>query len=276
MKTVKEVSKITGISIRALRYYDEIGLLKPSKLSSTGYRLYDNKSLEKLQEIMFYRELEIPLHDIKKIMDNPNYDKKQALLSQLALLEHKRNRLNGIIELIKDVLEGVNTMSFEAFNEQDIKKIIEIMRSDLSEEDFQAFIKEHGGGNIEKYEEILLKSLTDGKVSSDILRWYRSKENFIKASKPQHSTGQTKNDIHEIYIGFATLMNSPDIESEHLLVERLANSYKNMLKFDNPRAFLLDFAKEFQNEKLADIHDTQYGKGSSKYMAEAIQRYYGV
>lgn len=114
-----------------------------------------------------------------------------------ALLEHKRNRLNGIIELIKDVLEGVNTMSFEAFNQQDIKKMIETMRSGLSEEEFQAFIKEYGGGDIEKYEEILLKSLTDEKVSSDILRWYRSKENFINASKPPHNTEQAKNDIME-------------------------------------------------------------------------------
>lgn len=68
MKTVKDVSEITGISIRTLRYYDEIGLLKPTELTEAGYRLYDNKALEKLQEIMFFRELEIPLIDIKKIM----------------------------------------------------------------------------------------------------------------------------------------------------------------------------------------------------------------
>lgn len=112
MKTVKDVSEITGISIRTLRYYDEIGLLKPTELTEAGYRLYDNKALEKLQEIMFFRELEIPLIDIKKIMDNPNYDKERALLAQKSLLEQKRNRLNGIIELITDVMKGVNTMSF--------------------------------------------------------------------------------------------------------------------------------------------------------------------
>ena len=66
MKTVKDVSDITGISIRTLRYYDEIGLLKPTKLTESGYRLYNNKALEQLQEIMFFRELEIPLMDIKK------------------------------------------------------------------------------------------------------------------------------------------------------------------------------------------------------------------
>ena len=60
MKTVKDVSKITGVSIRTLRYYDEIGLLKPTGLTEAGYRLYDDRALEKLQQIMFFRELGIP------------------------------------------------------------------------------------------------------------------------------------------------------------------------------------------------------------------------
>ena len=85
---------ITAVSIRTLRYYDEIGLLKPTELTETGYRLYDNKALEKLQEILFFKELEIPLIDIKKIMDAPNYDKEQILITQKALLEQKRNRSN--------------------------------------------------------------------------------------------------------------------------------------------------------------------------------------
>lgn len=97
MKTVKDVSEISRVSIRTLRYYDKIGLLKPTELSDAGYRLYDNKALERLQEIMFFKELEIPLENIKKIMDSPNYDKEQALLTQKNLLEQKRNQLNGII-----------------------------------------------------------------------------------------------------------------------------------------------------------------------------------
>ena len=125
MKTVKEISKITGISIRTLRYYDEIGLLKPARVTEAGYRLYDDKELEKLQEILFYKELEIPLADIKKVMENPEYDKQKALAVQKSLLERKRNRLNGIIELIDDVMKGVNTMSFGAFTEEDVKKIID-------------------------------------------------------------------------------------------------------------------------------------------------------
>ncbi len=99
MKTVKEVSMITGVSIRTLRYYDEIGLLKPTELTKTGYRLYDNKALEKLQEILFFRELEIPLLDIKKIMDTPNYDREQILMTQ-------NNARSILLDLAKEYLQG--------------------------------------------------------------------------------------------------------------------------------------------------------------------------
>ena len=79
MKTVKEVSELTGISIRTLRYYDEINLLKPAKLTEAGYRLYDEKSLKELRQIMFFRELEVPLSEIKAIMGNPDADKRKIL-----------------------------------------------------------------------------------------------------------------------------------------------------------------------------------------------------
>ena len=153
MKTVKEVSMITGVSIRTLRYYDEIGLLKPTELTETGYRLYDNKALEKLQEILFFRELEIPLITIKEIMDTPNYDKEQVLITQKNLLEQKRNRLNGIIELITDVMKGVNTMSFEAFSKDEVQKMVnhtlECMPRESVDEQVQKF------GSLKKYKEYL-------------------------------------------------------------------------------------------------------------------------
>ena len=154
MKTVKEMSAITGISIRALRYYDEIGLLKPTELTEAGYRLYDNKALEKLQEIMFFRELEIPLTDIKEIMDNPDYDKEQALSAQKSLLEQKRNRLNGIIDLITDVMKGVNTMSFEAFNNEDVQKMVNHTLECMSKESLGRQIQKYG--SLEKYKEHLM------------------------------------------------------------------------------------------------------------------------
>ena len=160
MKTVKDVSEISGVSIRTLRYYDEIGLLKPTGLSDAGYRLYDNKALERLQEIMFFKELEIPLEDIKKIMDSPNYDKEQALLTQKNLLEQKRNRLNGIIELISDVMKGVNTMNFKAFSNEEIQKILDHMFECMSEELLKQQVQKYGSE--EKYREHLAAGFETG------------------------------------------------------------------------------------------------------------------
>ena len=97
MKTVKEVSELTGISIRTLRYYDEINLLKPAKLTEAGYRLYDEKSLKELRQIMFFRELEVPLSEIKAILGNPDAAKRKILEMRKWMLEMKRNHLNGII-----------------------------------------------------------------------------------------------------------------------------------------------------------------------------------
>lgn len=74
MKTVKEVSELTGISIRTLRYYDEIDLLKPAKVTEAGYRLYDESSLKKLRQIMFFRELEVPLSDVVDLINYQNTD----------------------------------------------------------------------------------------------------------------------------------------------------------------------------------------------------------
>lgn len=106
MKTVKEVSELTGISIRTLRYYDEIDLLKPAKVTEAGYRLYDESSLKILRQIMFFREMEVPLSEIKVIMKDSESDNRKILETQKMMLEIKRNCLNGIIEWISDVLKG--------------------------------------------------------------------------------------------------------------------------------------------------------------------------
>ncbi len=93
MKTVKEVSKLTGISVRTLHYYDEIGLFKPTEVKETGYRLYDDKAIDKLGQILVFRELDLPLADIKLIMDNPDLDRNTVLAKQREMLCLKSQRI---------------------------------------------------------------------------------------------------------------------------------------------------------------------------------------
>ena len=117
MMTVNEVSKLTGVSIRTLQYYDKIGLLHPAKYTRSGYRLYDDMTLEKLQQILLFRELEFPLKDIKVIMDNPNFDRSKALEQQITLLMLKKEHLENLIDLARGIKAiGVNKMDFKAFD----------------------------------------------------------------------------------------------------------------------------------------------------------------
>lgn len=93
MMTVNEVSKRTGVSIRTLQYYDKIGLLRAAGRTEAGYRLYDDAALERLQQILLFRELEFPLKDIQKIVENPAFDRQKALEQQITLLTLKSSIL---------------------------------------------------------------------------------------------------------------------------------------------------------------------------------------
>ena len=121
MITVNEVSKLTGVSIRALQYYDTIGLLKPCAYTESGYRLYDDTSLERLQQILLFKELEFPLKDIKTIIDAPNFDRNKALEQQIELLTLKKEHLENLIMFAKGIKGiGVKYMDFKAFDTRKI------------------------------------------------------------------------------------------------------------------------------------------------------------
>lgn len=117
MMTIREVSKLAGVSVRTLQYYDKIGLLQPSKYSDTGYRLYENTDLERLQHILLFRELKFPLKDIKEIMESPDFDTSKALDQQITLLKLKKDHLETLINFAEGIkLLGVKYMDFSAFN----------------------------------------------------------------------------------------------------------------------------------------------------------------
>ncbi len=118
---INEASKLSGVTVRTLHYYDEINLLKPSKIADSGYRIYSEKDLEKLQQILFFRELEFSLANIKQIMSDENYDKIKALKNHKKLLKQKRDRLNTLIDLCEHTLKGKNDMSFKQFDMSEIE-----------------------------------------------------------------------------------------------------------------------------------------------------------
>lgn len=120
-KSISEMAKLSGVSVRTLHYYDEIGLLAPSEVvSETGYRYYDESSFEKLQQILFYRELDFPLKEIIQIVNASDYNKEEVLIKQRELLKLKRKRLDKLIGLLNANLKGETTMSFHEFDTTEI------------------------------------------------------------------------------------------------------------------------------------------------------------
>ena len=116
MKTVKQVSTLTGVSVRTLHHYDEIGLLKPAKVTEAGYRLYDDASLCRLHAILLLKELQFPLKEIKEILDRPGFDPMEALAQQIELLELQKQHLTDLISHARKIQEtGVISMDFSYF-----------------------------------------------------------------------------------------------------------------------------------------------------------------
>ena len=121
MKTVKEVSKLTGISVRTLHHYDTIGLLKPTQVTEAGYRLYDNIALEKLYLVLIFKELGLSLKEIADILLAPDFDRNRCLEKQIKLMQDRVEKLQNRITLAKGMLIlGVKYMSFDGFDPKNI------------------------------------------------------------------------------------------------------------------------------------------------------------
>ena len=122
MMTVNEVSKLTGVSVRTLHYYDEIGLLHPAVTTEAGYRLYDDTNLERLQQILLFKELEFSLKDIKKMIDSPGFDRRKALSEQIELLTLKKEHFENLISYAQQIRsKGEYDMDFKAFDNAKIE-----------------------------------------------------------------------------------------------------------------------------------------------------------
>lgn len=178
MRTVKQVSELTGISVRALHYYDEIGLLKPSETTEAGYRLYDDEALRTLQQILFFKELDIPLKEIKEIMLSPHFDKMQALENQKKLLLIKQKRLNSLLELINKTLKGEGAMDFKAFDMSEYFNVLEEFKTEHEDKVIKMY------GSVDKYNELIEKFKSkEDEIAKVAVKQYGSIEKYAKALK---------------------------------------------------------------------------------------------
>lgn len=238
---ISEVAKLTGITVRTLNYYDEIGLLKPSEITEAGYRLYSREDLEILQQILFFRELDFPLSQIKEIMNNPNYDKEEALKKQKELLIQQRQRIEGLIKLIEKRIEGDNNMSFKEFDMNEIEE---------NKKKYAKEVKERWGTS-KAYEE------SEKKTSS------YNKEKW----------GDINQETSEIFKGFAELRNSdPGSEEVQELVRRW-QKYITDNFYTCTNEILSGLGLMYVEDERFKENLDKNGEGTAKLMAEAIKIY---
>lgn len=280
MKTVKEVSELTGISVRTLHYYDEIGLFKPTEVTEAGYRLYDDKAIERLGQILVFRELDLPLADIKLIMDNPDLDRNSVLAKQREMLCLKKLRLERIIANLDNMLKGDHDMDFTVFDETELQAMFSDMLQNMNESQKQIFIDHYG--SIEAWEKHLMESASDEKVQKNyakMVEWYGSKEavaDSLKSTPKSEVFMAYQKRIGSIQKRLAD-MKGTDVNSFE--VRQLIGEYdfvaKQLYQVEDAKPLLMDIAKGYQeNEELAQGVDSVYGDGSAKYIGAAIEAFY--
>lgn len=281
MRTVKELSDITGISVRTLHYYDEIGLLKPTGKSTAGYRLYDDEALEKLQQILFFREFEIPLKEIRSVLDTPSFDRDQTLRMQRSLLLAKKLRLERLIGSIDDILKGEKEMDFGVFSKTEIDEILDSMISNMNEEQKKRLAENYGSAA--GFREYFMESVSDEKVRENwrkLVEWYGGKENALDVARNPvgeeeiRACRERQEEIMQKLMGGRGNC-PPDCKAANAFVAEYANAQKRLFRFQYEKDIMLGMADIYRNHtQVREMCDKQYGEGAAAYFADAVYAFY--
>lgn len=239
---VKEFAEATHVSVRTLHYYDKIGLLKPAGVDeSSGYRYYDENSMARMQEILFYKELDFSLKSIGNIISSPNYDKGKALEKQKELLLLKKERLENIIKSLEDYQRG--EINMKAFENSQYEKV----RSQYEEEAKQRW------GETEAYKE------------------------YVEKSK-DHSRGnmnQIVEGLNEVFKGFAqakTEGEEPTGEQAQKFVKEL-QQYISDNFYNCTKEILAGLGQMYVMDERFRNNIDQNGEGTAEFASEAIKEY---
>lgn len=237
--TVKEVSELTGVSIRTLHYYDEIDLLKPSETTMAGYRIYDDIALERLQQILLFRELEFPLKEISKIINGKDFDRNKALEQQIELLTMKKEHLENLITFAREIkTTGVKNMDFTPFDTKKIDKYTKKAKEQW--------------GNTEAYHEFEQKNANRTK----------SDENVIM------------NEMMKIFVEFGKMMNEElDSDAVQNQVKKLQN-YITKHFYNCTDEILAGLGEMYgAGGEFTENIDEAAGKGCAVFVSKAIEKY---
>ena len=279
MMTVKEIAKLTGISARTLHYYDEIGLFCPTDKTEAGYRLYDDKALENLQQILFFREFDIPLKEIKSIMENPVLDRNQILQMQRKMLVAKRERMERLIASIDDILKGDNRMDFTIFSKTEIEEMFQSMFEYMPENIRQIAIGEFGSE--EEWKKHYIEALSSEKMQkgyAKVVEWYGGKDAYLSTVKNPVSKEVAESYNKRIETILQKLMSKRGCPVDSFEVKEIVGEYgfvmKQFSQIKEERELMLAEASFHRKELPKSIMDEKYGEGAAEFFAEAIEAFY--
>lgn len=239
--SVSKTSKLMGVSVRTLHYYDEIGLLKPSEKTEAGYRLYDGNALAVLQQILFYRELELPLKEIVHILSQPDHDQKKALTNHRALLLLKQQHIEDLLRLVDETLGGNENMSKGQFTFAD-------------------------------YEEAREKYAAEANA-----RWGHT-EAYKESKRHEESRAETEsidmmNESNSIFEAFAKYMDRSPAEPE---VQALVKRWQDFITRHHyccTTEILAGLGEMYVADSRFTENIDRFGDGTAQFMSEAIRAY---
>ena len=281
MKTVKEVSELTGISVRALHYYDEIGLFRPTAVSEAGYRLYDDKALETLQQILFFREFDISLKEIKAVLDNPALERNQILQVQRKMLVTKKERMERLIASIDDILKGENKMDFTIFTKTEVEEMFQTMLEHMPENMRNIAIKEFG--SIEQWKKHYMEVVSSEEMQkgyAKVVEWYGGKDKFLSVARTPVSKEVAESYSKRIEAILQKLIAKQNCDIDSFEVKELVGEYgfvmKQLAQIKEEKGFMMAQTQYYRNEQIKPMIDEKYGEGASDFFAQAIENYYKV
>ena len=281
MRTVKEISDLTGISVRTLHYYDEIGLLKPTEKSDAGYRLYDDKALETLQQVLFFREFDIPLKEIKAVLDNPALERNQILQVQRKMLVTKKERMERLIASIDDILKGENKMDFTIFTKTEVEEMFQTMLEHMPENMRNIAIKEFG--SIEQWKKHYMEVVSSEEMQkgyAKVVEWYGGKDKFLSVARTPVSKEVAESYNKRIEAILQKLIAKQNCDIDSFEVKELVGEYgfvmKQLAQIKEEKGFMMAQTQYYRNEQIKPMIDEKYGEGASDFFAQAIENYYKV
>ncbi len=283
MHSISQVAEFTGVSTRTLQYYDEIGLLKPSGLTPSGYRLYDEEALQKLQQILFFKELGFKLKEIKEILEKPDFDRMKAFKKQKELLLLKLNRTSRLIQLLSRLEKGEPCMSFKEFDLSDYIQALESFKSSSTEDIIRHW------GSVENFDLFIRKIKDDeSEVAKLAIKQFGSVEKYTEAMKYNLEHFSEIMEKHQIN-------NQDAIQKSNSLYSRLTSDMKKDVSSEEIQAIvkeIIEFTQKtspclslgadfweilmesYSHDLVKAVNDQKYGAGASQYIAKAFRYYF--